>query len=169
MTRSRQPEPGSSGATEQLHTKGFVVADLLSHGEVARAAAWSGSVATPPDHLFVASHAHLAPSVRREVDREVGRLLGPALRRTLPGWRVVASALLWKPAGNGAQVPYHQDLTFTDERAARSYVAWVPLIDVVECGGRLTVVPGSHRWTDGIRPGGGRPLPTHPCRSGSRP
>lgn len=157
-TRSGNHDP--SNAADQLRVDGFVVADLFSDAELARAAAWSATVPVPTERRFVASHAHLAPPERRDVDRAVAKMLAPLLSRLVPGWRAIASSLLWKPAVHGSSLPLHQDLTFTDERIDRSYVAWIPLVDLIADGGRLTVVPGSHRWTDGIRPGGGQRIPT---------
>jgi len=145
---------------DDLAIDGFAVLELLEADQVTEALRWTSALPIPRSRPFASSHAHLEPGIRRQIDVEVRCRTGNALQSLLPGYRPVAAAVVWKPAEYGSTVPLHQDLTYTDERTARSFVAWIPLVNINESTGELLLLPGSHRWSMGIRPGGRRRTPT---------
>lgn len=102
----------------------------------------------------------LTSGIRQWCSELVERLVGPTIVAAFPGMRVAFGSCFCK--GSGApEVPFHQDLTYTPEPSVRSYVAWIPLVDVNARNGALKIVPESHLWTSGIRsmgPGGVHPL-----------
>lgn len=162
------PEEGGDASTSEgdfwasLRNDGYAVVPLLDETEVVALSTALEAVSIPKHQAFVASHVHLDLSDRRLVNAAVNRVLDPHVSSLLPGWRIITSALIWKPPEIGARTEMHQDLTFTDERTHRSYVLWAPLVDTNEASGQLVVVPGSHAWTHAIRPGGLNHLPTGP-------
>lgn len=145
--------PAAAEVRERLDRDGYAVVPALDAGSAGDLAGAFTTLGLPQDARFYASHAALAPAPRREVHDLVVGAVGPVVARWFPGSRLLAGALLTKGPG-APPLPYHQDVTLTDERARRSYVCWVALVDVDGSSGCIRPVPGSHRWSAGIRPGG---------------
>jgi hypothetical protein len=98
-----------------------------------------------------ATSARDAPlPIRLEISQHVVDALQPLVDELLPGHRAFLGAALDKD-DSGIGLPFHQDLTFTDEPEVRSYSIWVPLVPTGPGTGGLRVVPGSHRWSEGVR------------------
>lgn len=91
---------------------------------------------------------HDASSIDRDLKSLIGQTVANMIGRPVEPF---LGAFISKAAGFGSRVEYHQDWTYTDERRGRVIIAWVPLVDVGSYNGALSFVPGSHRWTDGIR------------------
>lgn len=143
----------------RLDEQGYARFDALRPDDVEQLLAVHHGLDLPLEMGFFATHAALPPHLRRPVCDAVDRVVTPALLRAVGEVRVFASALLSKGA-DAPSLPFHQDLTFTDERRHRSYTCWVALVDTDLASGALSVVPGSHRWVDGLRPGGPNETPT---------
>lgn len=111
----------------------------------------------PLDTAFHATNAHGSRAEAIAADRTVRRHVRSLLARDLPGWRPFLGAYVVKGTTSN-RVSLHQDWTYVDERVARSYLAWIPLVDVDDGNGAMRFVPGSHRWSDGIR-ASGRAMP----------
>lgn len=102
----------------------------------------------------------ISSAARRDLDLSIREVVAPVVGALLRGYEPFMASMFSK--GPGAPgVPFHQDLTYTNEAVARSYVAWVPLVAIEEHNGALLVASGSHVWTEGVRAmgkGGVRPL-----------
>lgn len=86
----------------------------------------------------------------RAVDQALKAAIGPHVAAVLPDHDILVATYINK-GPYGPVIDYHQDWTFTDERTHRSVLLWIPLVDVEASTGGLGVIPGSHRWTDGLR------------------
>jgi hypothetical protein len=118
----------------ELVRNGFrAIADVL------RAYPFSASIMSPDYAYRDAVHALLSPAFAR------------AMNSLLVDYRFVFGNFVVKQADQNSAVPYHQDITFVDERQFESVNFWVPIEDVAAGGGRLRVVPGSHRLNTGPR------------------
>lgn len=60
-------------------------------------------------------------------------------------------SFLTKPVGEKGHMPIHQDWTIVDEERFGSYTIWVPLQDVNEDNGAITVLDGSHKLHKTLR------------------
>lgn len=107
-----------------------------------------------PEHGFYSSQVHGTRDQAAEFDRRLTEVLWPRLSHLLPDHSPFLAAVISKGAHRGDRVEFHQDWTYTDERRHRVVIAWVPLTNTFLDNGALAVVPGSHRWTDGIRAAG---------------
>lgn len=103
------------------------------------------------DGAFYASPAHGFGELASTVDREIRPLIAERMREVLPGHRIFMVAVTSK-GPHGTPIQFHHDWTYTDERRHRAVFCWCPLVDVDVDNGVLGFVPGSHRWTSGIRP-----------------
>lgn len=155
---------GSATAAERVDRSGYAACDAFDAATVERLREEFSRLGVDRSIGFFATHAHLSPDRRRPVDELLRQLAAPVIESLFPGHVPFAAAFLGKPAGTGSPLPFHQDLTYTDERVRRSYVMWIPLVDTTDTG-VLRVVEGSHRWADGIRPGGPNGMPTEPFQA----
>lgn len=148
----------------ELRAAGFTTGVVLDDDQRRRLVACFDSLDLRADHEFVATCNDLPREQATAVHDAVLDIVGPSLARELPDLRPFLAGFISKGAATGGRTSFHQDLTYTDERTDRAVLLWIPLIDVDEASGGLSVVPGSHRWTDGIRPAGADVLPTEPLQ-----
>ena len=113
----------------------------------------------PKDHGFHATSANGTRESARASDQLLKAELAEQLRSILPSSSAFLAAFISKGVSQSVTVDFHQDWTYTDERTDRAVLVWVPLVDVTAANGAMRVVPGSHRWTSGLR-ASGTPLAT---------
>lgn len=137
----------------ELDANGYAVAHqaaiaaICDRSPFERPAPWAAAGA------FRSSARDAPVEARMAIDRAAKEILGPVVDALFGRQRHLIGGLLAKGPGAPA-LPFHQDLTYTDESRHRSYTAWVPLLDVGRHDGALRVVAGSHLWQSGIRPAG---------------
>lgn len=148
----------------ELRAAGFTTGVVLDDDQRRRLVALFDSLDLPADHEFVATCNDLPREQATAVHDAVLDVVGPSLAREFPDLRPFLAGFISKGAATSGRTSFHQDLTYTDERTDRAVLLWIPLVDVTERSGALAVVPGSHRWTDGIRPAGADELPTEPLQ-----
>ncbi len=143
-----------------LDRSGYTTSELLPAEVVADLQDLLVGLGVEDRHGFFASSNDLDGEAAAAIAQRIVELVSPHLARLLPGHEPFLASFLTKGHERGSAVSFHQDLTYTDERHDRTVVAWIPLCDVDARNGAMAVLPGSHLWTDGCRPGGPRPLPT---------
>lgn len=82
---------------------------------------------------------------RRRVAAQVVGVLGPCLAPLFCDHRPALGVFVAKQPRSDSAMSFHHDISFIDETAATTAVAWVPMSDVSEANGALRVLPGSHR------------------------
>lgn len=144
--------PGDRLDLEELGRNGFTTVELLDRTGVDAALALLESLELPDGHAFYASPAHDPGPRARSIDLRLREICGGPLAQLLPGHEPFVSGFTSKGRRSGGPVMFHQDWTYTDERVSRPVFLWCPLVDTGPGNGGLEVVPGSHRWSSGIRP-----------------
>jgi phytanoyl-CoA hydroxylase len=92
-------------------------------------------------NVWMASPAFLAHAANPTISEEVAQL---CRTRTLRIWH---DQVLYKMAGNGGPLHWHQDHPcWPVIEPADLVTAWVPLDDATVDNGCMWMVPGSHRW-----------------------
>lgn len=89
--------------------------------------------------------------LKKQLNAEAGNIFSPQVQALFEGHKSLGASFLTKPAGKGGHMPIHQDWTIVDESKYGSYTIWVPLQDVNEHNGAITVLDGSHRLIDTLR------------------
>lgn len=139
-----------------LEGPGYTTIPLLDAGALTRVRALWDLLAVPADTAYYTTNVHASRAVARAVDLELKAIAGPRAEQALPGFTPFLAAFISKGAHSGS-VELHPDWTYTDERRHRTYLFWCPLVDTDVDNGTLGVVPGSHRWMDGLRGSGDFP------------
>ncbi len=139
---------------EELASKGYTTTPLLSRAEIHRLKALFRETEhiSGVDKPFYTSIWSDNPEYRSRVDREIKALLTELLDDFLDRCKPVFANLMVKHVGPDTQLQPHQDWSFVDESQFDSLTIWIPLTDVSRENGALSVLPGSHRLTNHVRP-----------------
>lgn len=105
-----------------------------------------------PECEFHATNVSSPRSQARAVDQYLKQVLRDRVREIIGDFEPFLGAFIIKGSRLGNPVEFHQDWTYCDERTHRAVLVWIPLVDVDAGNGALAAVPGSHRWTSGVRP-----------------
>ena len=132
---------------------GYVVVPLLDQSAVARLIEGFDALGVDPETPRFVSTVHCDLATGQAVDRALQHELTGPIQALVGDYQPFLAAYFAKGAHQGERMHFHQDLTYTDERFHRAVLAWIPLVDVDASNGAMDVVPGSHRWSHGIRPG----------------
>lgn len=136
-----------------LKTQGFVVVDVLSREEVEKLSTgfyqlFSDKAATSGFHTTMATHE---PAYREAVDTFIKSVMSPKVAEIMPGYRVLFSNFMHKPASSASEVGLHRDWEYVDESQYSSYNLWLPMVDISAENGSFYVLPGSHLIPHGPR------------------
>jgi len=88
---------------------------------------------------------------KNETHREVRDRLWPIFDRFIEGYDPLLGVFMVKHPGPDTEVAPHQDWIVADESERPTMNVWVPLTPVTDESGRMRVLPGSHRWLEGLR------------------
>jgi hypothetical protein len=83
--------------------------------------------------------------------RVVTDRLWPRFDELLVDYTPLLGVFMVKHPGPDTEVVPHQDWIVADESERPTMNAWVPLSPLDEDTGRMRVLPGSHRWLEGLR------------------
>lgn len=103
----------------------------------------------PPESL-ICPHIPRSPAARALADRFLAIALMPEILDLVEA-AIGPDIILWgsqvfcKPAGNGREVPWHQDGHFWPIRPLATCSAWLAVDDVTAENGCMRFIPGSHR------------------------
>lgn len=148
----------------ELAERGYLTVPVLPGAVVQELRSWFDELSVPTDAPFYVSCNDAERAVARDVDLRLKERLGPVCEQLLPGHVPFLASFVSKGARVEGTMELHQDLTYVDERHHRSVMIWIPLVDVDDGSGALDLIPGSHRWTTELRPGGTAGLPTTPLQ-----
>ena len=137
--------------SDRFDRYGFDVIALLDSDDTASVAAVLEDAGVDGSTPFFASPAHAWGETAADIHMQLRTLLDARLAALLPGYEPFMIAVTAK-GGRGPEIKFHHDWTYTDERYHRPIFLWCPLVDCTPTTGSLKVVPGSHRWSGGIRP-----------------
>lgn len=152
-------------AEEQFTREGYLVVPMLSPAEVeSLTSLYYDTVPELPSDFF--STAFLPDGApRRTLTTRVREVLGPHVERLTRDYSIFSLGYVAKRGGpDQAPLPLHQDYTYVDESTKRAVHFWIPLLDVEEANGCLTVVPRSHHLVEHISAAGINPSPYDPIR-----
>lgn len=130
---------------------GYVVVDLVDDADIDRLRAAAERVFSGEASGMHATNMCSDTEYRRRVFDEVRPLLEPLVSPILVDHEAAAAILLMKFPGDDSQFVSHQDWTLVDETRFRAVNVWVPLVEVDQRNGTLSVVPGSHRLLHSVR------------------
>ena len=91
------------------------------------------------------------PILKSRICRHIMQVLDSPVKAHFAEIVPLGGTFLLKNTGNEGEMPLHQDWTVTDESQYCSASIWIPLTDTDAQNGAMSVVPGSHRFAQGLR------------------
>ena len=137
---------------KSLIKDGFVKIPLLDMKDVENLMAFYDS--HPPDFSYPFHSTPLSPDVeyKKEVNSVIQKILGFRLKEVFTNdYSFFFGSFTVKEASKDSEWNLHQDWTFVDEEKHYSLGVWVPLCDVNEENGCLSIVKRSHRFLHNVR------------------
>ena len=165
MEQRYAPAFANPVAEEKFTQDGYLVMPMLSPVEVeALKSLYLHVIPDQPSDFYSTAFLPDSP-VRREVVAQLQTVLGPYLEDLMPDYAFVSRAFIAKRGGpDQPPLPLHQDYSYVDQAIHRAIHVWIPLLDVDEANGCLTVVPRSHALVNHTSAMVGNPSPYHPHR-----
>ena len=138
---------------------GYVVVPALSPSQVEAALEVFERHPSGVDSGYYASIHSDSSTYKQNVDAELRRIVWPACDEILVDHQCLIAAMMVKPPTGSTVVPVHQDWNTIVEGRSAGLTCWMPLTPVTEVEGLMRVLPGSHRYLDGLRGSPGFPAP----------
>lgn len=130
---------------------GYVVVPFLPQEVLEELLEVYRSLTSGIDAGYYASIHSSDDGYKAEADREIAQRFWPRLDEILLDHEPIVGAFMVKHPGPDTEVPSHQDWIVTDERVAGAVNCWVPLTEITDEVGPMSVLPGSVRYLDGLR------------------
>lgn len=137
---------------QQFEAEGFVVIPFLDPEEL-EAIRQHYQILHPenPGKGFYSTTFSEDDTYKKALYEGVKSVFQPRVDEKFTGVKNLGASFLVKYPGQPGHMPSHQDWTVVDEEKFRSITIWVPLQDVNEENGAITVLPGSHEYTRVLR------------------
>jgi hypothetical protein len=152
-------------AEEQFTRNGYTVMPMLDAEEIAALTkVYLDTVPKLPSDFYSTAFLPDCPE-RRAMTDVMQQVLEPHIARVMPDYVIHSRGFIAKRGGPGQfALRLHQDYSFVDHAKHRAAHLWIPLVDVDESNGCLTVVPTTHRLVTHISAMIDNPSPWDPVR-----
>lgn len=130
--------------SERLKTDGYATFDLLRDHDIdALTSIFSDNHSSNPEGFYATTH--LDDKAKRKVLSNLAMsILSCRIESHFDNIELLGGAFISKAPGEKGVLPLHQDWNLVDEKNARSYNLWIPLVDVNEENGAMRILVGSH-------------------------
>lgn len=139
------------GHQQKFDSDGFIVIDLMNEEQLDLFARLDIIKNIEPNSSFYSTSFSHNSELKKKLDQEINACVKTAVDNLLNEHQPLGTSLLVKESGEGGEMEPHQDWTIVDESRFESVTIWIPLEDVDERNGALSVVRGSHKLSSIIR------------------
>ncbi len=134
----------------ELNEKGYVVLPFLNAGELESIKALHQNFKSTSQFFHSTTFLKSVDS-KLELNHKGAGIFARQVNSFFLPHKNLGLSFLTKPAGQGGHMPIHQDWTIVDESRFGSYTVWIPLQDVDETNGAITVLDSSHKLHNTLR------------------
>ncbi len=136
----------------RFRSDGFVVVDLAPPEHLAPLLEVYARHASGIDAGYYPSLMSRDAGYKAAVDADLEPVLWPLLAAVLVDYEALVSAFMVKHPGPDTEVSPHQDWNTVDEpEVGATLNCWFPLTPITRRTGKMAVLPGSHRWIEGLQ------------------
>lgn len=157
--RTRPQRMQDHDHARRLERDGYVVVPAIDADRIRAAYEVFERQSSGIDEGYYASIHSASREYKEQVDAALREIVWPPCDEVLLDHRCLVAALMVKPPKGSSIVPLHQDWNTIDESRGAGLTCWVPLTPITEAEGIMRVLPGSHRYIDGLRGSPGFPAP----------
>ena len=148
MTQRTFKDPELQAA---LDRDGFVVVDLVPPSVIGELRSAYERLESGIDSGYYPSLMSPDLDYKAETHAVVRDILWPYLGALFVDYEPLLGVFMVKHPGPDTEVPPHQDWIVADESSRPSMSCWLPMTEVDDDTGKMAVLPGSHRWLEGLR------------------
>lgn len=135
----------------KFKTDGFVIIPFLGEEQINQLRELYRNVQPTSYPGFSSTIYSKDRNKKADVSAKIRSLVDENVNQLLHEFRSLGASFLCKTPGIDSEMPIHQDWSIVDESNYFSATIWVPLQDVDEKNGALSVIPGSHQFAKGMR------------------
>ena len=135
---------------DELAKKGYVVVPFFSDEELKHAIALHAKFKSSSPYFHSTTFSKDV-DWKKELNEEGAKIFSKRISSLFAAHKNLGVSFLTKPRGEGGHMPVHQDWTIVDETRFGSFTVWVPIQDVNESNGAITVIDGSHKLHTSLR------------------
>lgn len=140
-----------STLTDKLANDGYATFDLLRDHDIdAMTAIFNEHHASTPEGFYATTHLD-DKEKRKILSDKAMSILACRIEKHFENIELLGGAFISKAPGEKGILPLHQDWNLVDEKEARSYNLWIPLVDVNEENGAMRILVGSHEKQETYR------------------
>lgn len=133
-----------SELTERLTVDGYATFDLLRDFDIdGLKAIFKEHHSSNPEGFYATTHID-DKEKRKLLSDQAMSILACRIESHFENIELLGGAFISKAPGEKGILPLHQDWNLVDEKHARSYNMWIPLVDVNEENGAMRILVGSH-------------------------
>ena len=137
--------------SRRLTNDGFATFDLLrDHDIEALTAIFNEHHSSNPEGFYATTHLD-DKEKRKALSDQAMSILSCRIESHFENIELLGGAFISKAPGQKGVLPLHQDWNLVDEKKARSYNLWIPLVDVNEENGAMRMLVGSHTKQETFR------------------
>lgn len=131
---------------EQLRERGYITVPFLNKEEVdSLIKTFYDNHKSDINHFYATAHVNDL-DFRERMNQEIRKVYNRAISGYFINCRPLGGSYIVKPIGQQGLLQPHQDWSIVEEDLYRSYNIWIPLVDLTESNGTISVLPGSHNW-----------------------
>ncbi len=140
-----------SELTERLMVDGYATFDLLRDHDIdALSTIFAENHSSTPEGFYATTHLD-DKTKRKTLSDQAMSILSCRIESHFENIELLGGAFISKAPGKKGILPLHQDWNLVDEKNARSYNLWIPLVDVNETNGAMRILVGSHSKQETFR------------------
>jgi hypothetical protein len=130
--------------TDRLANDGYATFNLLRDFDIeALKAIFFEYHTSHPEGFYATTHIE-DKRKRKLISDQAMAILACRIESHFENIQLLGGAFISKAPGEKGTLPLHQDWNLVDEKIARSYNLWIPLVDVNEENGAMRILVGSH-------------------------
>lgn len=130
---------------------GYAIFSLLSSEQIAQLTKTFYEFHKQEPQGFYAT-THIEDKVlRKTLSEHISTIIASETPHLFQNMEILGGAYIAKAPGDKGILPLHQDWNIVDEKSARSYNLWIPLVDVSSHNGAMKILPKSHRKQENYR------------------
>ncbi|MFT6243366.1 MAG: ectoine hydroxylase-related dioxygenase (phytanoyl-CoA dioxygenase family) [Crocinitomicaceae bacterium] len=137
--------------SQRLEDDGFATFDLLRDFDIeALTTIFNDHHSSNPEGFYATTHLD-DKEKRKSLSDQAMSILSCRIESHFENIELLGGAFISKAPGQKGVLPLHQDWNLLDEKHARSYNLWIPLVDVNEENGAMRMLVGSHAKQETFR------------------
>jgi hypothetical protein len=129
---------------ENLNSEGYVTLPCLGKDDIKLLIDLFNEFHPSLPEGFYASTHSIDKNSRKEISEQIAEVVRPKIVNLFSNLELLGGAFISKAPGTKGILPLHQDWNIVNEKEARSYNLWIPLVDVNEGNGAMRILKQSH-------------------------